>query len=148
MSPDFISPAICLLENDFCMSASDCPQGYNCVEGGLFGMSCQPMGDPALILSAPVEQFRDRYVFLTPTNYLDDYVNIVATPGTSVTLDGVPVSTSQFTPVASGTYTVVRLKVSDGVHSLEASAPVGVVVYGYDDDVSYGYPAGLSLSSL
>ena len=43
---------------------------------------------------------------------------------------------------------VARLKVGDGVHSLDASAPVGVVVYGYDDDVSYGYPAGLDLDDL
>jgi hypothetical protein len=131
-----------------CFDATDCPQGYNCVSGGIFGMSCEPIGDPALILSVPVEQFREEYVFLTPTNYLDDYINIVAQAGTQVTLDNTVMGAGYFAPVGDGTYQVARLKVGDGVHSLDASAPVGVVVYGYDDDVSYGYPGGLSLSNL
>jgi hypothetical protein len=126
-----------------CNSNSQCPSGYNCVD-----LYCQQIGDPALILSVPVEQFREQYVFLTPTNYLDDYINIVAQAGTQVTLDNTVMGAGYFTPVGDGTYQVARLKVGDGVHSLDASAPVGVVVYGYDDDVSYGYPGGLSLSNL
>ena len=35
---------------------------------------------------------------------------------------------------------------SDGVHKLTSDKPVGVISYGYDDDVSYGYTAGLNLS--
>jgi hypothetical protein len=142
------SAGACQPSISICFDASDCPQGYNCVSGGLFGMSCEPIGDPALILSVPVEQFREQYVFLTPTNYLDDYINIVAQSGTQVTLDNTVIGASYFSSIGDGTYQVARLKVGDGVHSLDASAPVGVVVYGYDDDVAYGYPAGLSLSNL
>ena len=46
--------------------------GHNCVD-----LTCQQIGDPALILSVPVEQFREQYVFLTD-KLPDDYVNIVA----------------------------------------------------------------------
>ena len=145
----FFGAGECSQISGSCFSNSDCPSGHICVDaGGLFGPSCEPMGDPALILSAPVEQFRDRYVFLSPTNYLDDYVNIVAPNSATVTLDGSVVSSALFTSVPGSTYKVARVKVADGTHVLEASEPVGVVVYGYDDDVSYGYTAGLSLSDL
>ena len=143
-----MGPMQCVLINSLCSTNSDCPSGYTCADDGFFGGGCEAIGDPALILSVPVEQFRQEYVFLTPTNYLDDYVNIVAQAGTQVTLDNTVMGASYFTPIGDGTYQVARLKVGDGVHALQASAPVGVVVYGYDNDVSYGYPAGLSLSNL
>ena len=38
--------------------------------------------------------------------------------------------------------------VKDGPHSLEATEPVGLFSYGYDNYVSYGYPAGLDLKEL
>jgi hypothetical protein len=105
------------------------------------------MGDPALILAVPVEQYRSSYVFLTPTNYVEDYINVIAPAGASVTLDGQELSSSAFQSVGEGTYKVARLPVTDGVHTLESTEPVGVVAYGYDEDVSYGYPAGLSLAN-
>ena len=52
-----------------------------------------------------------------------------------------------FQPIQGTDYRVARLTVSDGVHRIDASEPVGVIVYGYDDDVSYGYPAGLDLTA-
>ena len=58
-----------------------CPNGHACVVvEDLFGdtTSCEPIGDPALILAVPVEQFRDEYIFLAPNNYLLDYLNIIA----------------------------------------------------------------------
>ena len=41
---------------------------------------------------------------------------------------------------------VARFPVGDGVHLLIADEPVGVMVYGYDSYVSYGYPGGLNLN--
>ena len=36
----------------------------------------------------------------------------------------------------------------DGVHRIDADAPVGVSVYGFDRFISYAYPAGLDLDIL
>lgn len=37
---------------------------------------------------------------------------------------------------------------NDGVHRLKATDPVGLVVYGFDNFVSYGYPGGTDLSVI
>ena len=37
---------------------------------------------------------------------------------------------------------------SDGVHTLKADQPVGLVVYGFDAFVSYGYPGGTDLALI
>jgi len=132
---------------------NSCPSGHRCVAyddgfGTVLGYACAPIGDPTLILTPPVDQFRADYVFLTPNKYADDYINIIAPAEASVTLDNVTLPAGNFTAIAGSTWRVARLKVTDGIHRLNATAPVGVTVYGYDDDVSYGYPAGLNLSDL
>ena len=125
---------------------TSCPSGTTCKCQDL-GCGCEPIGDPALIYVPPVEQFRDEYIFLTPNKYRDDYVNITAPNDASVKLDGLTIPPGNFTPIASTQWKVGRVKVNDGVHTLTASAPVGLAAYGYDDDVSYGYTAGLNLKS-
>ncbi|MDP6945899.1 MAG: IgGFc-binding protein, partial [Myxococcota bacterium] len=131
-----------------CSVAADCPYAHSCECIDDWGCYCRPVGDPALIVLAPVEQFRDEYVFLTPNKYVSDYVNVIAPADATVTFDGSPIPDFQYTPIPSSTYRVARLLVSDGVHHLVSSAPTGVVVYGYDADVSYGYVGGLDLEAL
>jgi hypothetical protein len=127
-----------------CSSTAGCPAGHTCASYGV----CEPIGDPAMILAVPTEQFRKEFVFLTPDSYLEDYANVVAPTGTTVRLDGSPLAAGGFTPVGSSGYSVQRVRLSDGVHVLSADQPVGLTVYGYDDDVSYGYPGGLGLEDL
>lgn len=111
---------------------------------------CQPLSDPDLILVPPVEQFRSDYVFLTPDDYEHDYLNVVAPEGTSITFDGrdvtglEPIGTLDGIPYAATTVEIP----DDGTHVVTASQPVGLVVYGYDRYVSYGYPAGLDLETI
>jgi hypothetical protein len=120
------------------------------------GSECDDEGDPAFVLQVPVQQYRCSYVFLTPDTYDTDYINIVAPVGAQVRLDGVqvPLSTA---PVGSGDFTVTSLVVGDGPHVLEGDDLVGVMVYGYGgpgsinpdtQNVSYAYPAGLSLQPI
>lgn len=50
--------------------------------------------------------------------------------------------------VGSGNWEVYRLIVADGVHTATSDEPFGIISYGYDQYVSYGYPAGLNLEDL
>ena len=124
-----------------------CPSGHacTCLNDGCF---CLAIGDPALISHASQEQYRTDYVFLTPDKYQDDYVNIIAETGTQVTLDDFLITPGYFEAIGSSGWGVTRLKLSDGNHRLSSDKPVGVVVYGFDRDVSYGYTAGLNLQKL
>lgn len=56
---------------------------------------------------------------------------------------GVPI----FTDGDTG-FGIYRTAVGDGAHTLTSDQGVGVMVYGYDNDVSYGYPAGMKLDKL
>ncbi|MBU1432188.1 IgGFc-binding protein, partial [Myxococcota bacterium] len=116
------------------------PNRYSSEEPGDAGT-----GDPAFILAVPAEQFRRDFVFLAPDKYAFDYVNIIAPGGAAVFFDeGVlPVS---WEPVGdSGEWQVARFPIGDGVHFIQADQPIAVIVYGYDQYVSYGYPGGLNL---
>ncbi|TNF25659.1 MAG: hypothetical protein EP329_22650 [Deltaproteobacteria bacterium] len=127
--------------------STSCPAGHACT-CFVGGCECRAVGDPALILTPPVDQYRDEYVFLTPNKYQDDYITVIAPADATVTLDNAPIASGSFTAISGASWRIARLKVSDGVHHITATAPVGVIVYGYDRDVSYGYPAGLNLTDL
>ncbi len=137
-------PPQCAVEG----KAEGCPGGHTCTCFAVGQCYCQPIGDPALITIAPTEQFRKDYVFLSPSKYQDDYINIVAPDGASVVLDNFTVPAGNFEAIGDTGFRVARLKVNDGVHRINATAPVGVIAYGYDRDVSYGYTAGLNLTDL
>jgi hypothetical protein len=129
-----------------CTSTADCPAGTTCPGG--FGGTCEAIGDPAMMLAVPKEQFMESYVFLIPDAYLDDYVNIVAPEGAAIYLDDALIPQSEFEVVGLSGLAVHRAKVEDGVHTVWSIEKFGIMVYGYDNDVSYGYPGGLGLADL
>ena len=103
------------------------------------------IGDPAFILAVPAEQFRSDFVFLAPDKYEADYVSIIAPNSAEVFFDELPVSAG-WEPVGDGSNWVVnRFGIGDGVHFIQADQNIAVIVYGYDQFVSYGYPGGLNL---
>jgi len=114
--------------------------------------NCSPtdanIGDPSFILAVPVEQFRQEYVFLVPTKYAINYLAVVAPTSATVTLDGSPIPSSQFTTVGSAAYKTARMPIQEGSHSLSSEANVGIVVYGWDWYVSYGYPGGMRTETI
>ena len=146
--------------------------------GGIKQPGDAQTGDPTFITAVPVEQFRSDYVFLTPNKYVFDAVNVIVPTGASVYLDGKELKPedltfksakdilqtlkdkgltdpSQLGPkygdyavIGSGKWAVFRVVVPDGVHLAQSDQPFGVLVYGYDRYVSYGYPAGLNLEDL
>ena len=121
-----------------CKKHTDCP---NLPEAG-----DADIGDPAFIITAATDRYLKEYVFLVPGNYKKNYINIITPLANNVIIDGLPIANSQFASFGTGQYQVARLPVVSGSHRLTATKPVGVVVYGWDKDVSYGYPGGLKVN--
>jgi len=136
-----------------------------------------PGGDPAIIAVPPTEQYRQDYVFLTPDLYAFDFVTITGPAAATVLLDGAPldprvcttspadgivrrpgdpppmevVHRCQFSfPDVIGlpNVRVEDGEQNDGVHTILADRPVGIIVYGFDAYVSYAYAGGLDLDVL
>jgi hypothetical protein len=106
------------------------------------------IGDPSFILLVPTSRFRKNYVFLIPDKYARDYVSIALPVGADLVVDGVVVPGEQFDMIGTGEYRVARSQMSDGVHSISSNRPIGITVHGYDQYVSYGYPAGMAVDTL
>ena len=131
-----------------CSTDAQCPSGTSCEVAGGMGM-CAPIGDPAMMLAVSAQQFMESYVFLTPDAYVQDYLNVIAPLNAStVVLDNNQINPSSFVPVGASGYGVYRTGVADGIHTIWSDKKIGIVVYGYDDDVSYGYPGGMGLLEL
>ena len=107
------------------------------------------IGDPAMAIAVPNDQFRDNYIVHSPQNYRDDYLNVIVPTGYDVTLDGETIAPSKWVPVGTrNRYEVATIKVDAGFHTLESDVPFGVVGYGYDCHVSYASPGGLDLEPI
>jgi len=115
------------------------------------------MGDPSQSLTTGKSQFRERYVFLAPPDYAQNFVDIVAAAGTVVTLDGTVLDAATAAKLAGRaddgtaalTYDIYRAPLASaraGQHELSATAPVGIQVVGYGRFTSYQYPGGLNLN--
>jgi hypothetical protein len=132
-----------------CSNDSDCPLGHLCSVS--FGadppFTCKPIGDPALIELASVEQFRTDHVVVMPKGFTYHYVTIAAPASAAVKLDGTPIALSHYKALGTS-YKTATLKVTDGLHRVTANLPISVVAYGFGDEVSYGTRAGGSLISL
>ncbi|HJL20000.1 MAG TPA: IgGFc-binding protein [Sandaracinaceae bacterium LLY-WYZ-13_1] len=114
-------------------------------------------GDPSMILFPPYQQYRESYVFLTPSTFSADYVVISAPLGTRVLLDGGDINGDEFMSLCTyemageveGTvYQAVTCPVDDGAHTIDADMPVGIMVYGYYNVGSYGYAGGSDLERI
>jgi hypothetical protein len=103
-------------------------------------------GDPALAFAVPVEQYRSDYTFLTPQEYDEDYVSVVAQSGAQVTLDGMDIS-AQLSPI-DGEYVGGAIQVQPGQHTLLCPTKCSVLVYGYSQAVSYLFAGGLDLELI
>ena len=114
-------------------------------------------GDPSMILYPPIQQYRDSYVFLTPSTFSADYV-VISTPlGTRVDLDGRDINGNEFMALCTYelageiegvTYQAVTCPVEGGSHTIDADMPVGIMVYGYYNVGSYGYAGGSDLERI
>lgn len=110
-------------------------------------------GDPAYFLVPPEEQFRSEYSFLTPPTYFVSYITIIIQPGFKIQLDGVEIDLTtldDYEVLDDAGVTRAHIPVEPGPHFVtsENQIPFGLIVYGYDDYVSYAYTGGLNLTKL
>jgi hypothetical protein len=108
------------------------------------------LGDPSMSFAVAVEQYRSSYIFLAPSDYETSFADVIVTSGTTLTLDGAPVSVTP--TMINETYSVVRIPLqvgsTNGAHSLTGSSPFGIQVLGYAPYTSYQYPGGLDLQLI
>lgn len=121
--------------------------GYDSTENFLRGAHA---GDPSFFLAPPVEQFRRNYSFVSPPTFAKNYVAIAVPEGGSVALDGVAIAADarlelRQVELGNQTWDVYNVAIEAGYHTLESSERFGIVVYAYDDYVSYAFPGGLDL---
>jgi hypothetical protein len=107
--------------------------------------------DPFEVVVPPFEQFQNSYTVTTPaTGFSANYLNVVAPTASlgTVKLDGAVIPGATFTAIPGSAFSGAQLAVDLGSHTLEGARPFGVIVYGFADFDSYGYPGGLSLAPV
>jgi len=111
-----------------------------------FGGNCQ--GDPALVLAAPIAQWRTERIFLVPDTYRHQFIDVAFAAGASLTLDDAPLDTAGARPIGASDWRALTVPMRGGFHTLVSDTPVGLVVYGFDHNISYAYDGGLDFRNL
>jgi hypothetical protein len=98
------------------------------------------------------EQFRKDYTFLAPTDYLENFADVIVPQGAAVTLDNAPLSPMP-QRIGMSDWGFVRAKLgmgNGGVHSISTtdSRGLGLQVLGFGFATSYYYPGGLNLKLI
>ena len=104
------------------------------------------VGDPAMALAIPEEQFRTTYTFLAPDTYTESWLNVIAPRGARIVLDDTLVT--GFAELGSGDWQLARVRVASGVHHVDGDRPFGTLVYGVAAYTSYLVPGGLDLRPI
>jgi hypothetical protein len=117
------------------------------------------LGDPETVNVIPPQQFLDHYVFFTDPTYQETNLVIVRPHSSAqdVSLDCLGSPVAGWQPVgARYDFTRVDLQhagspvsgCDNGRHVIKSSAPFGVTVWGFDQYVSYAYPAGAAVRPI
>lgn len=113
-------------------------------------------GDPALTVFPPVDQYRDEYRILTPSDdgpwgWDSNFIVLSTEPDNVVTIDDVEPNNCVVTAagnVQGKSYESRRCPVSAGVHSIKGETPFGVIAYGYGSAGSYAFPGGADVERI
>lgn len=100
-------------------------------------------GDPSLMLAVPSQRFRDFYVLTVPPGYDTNWLTIIRPAGVTVAGANGPIPDSSFAPFGSGTWEFAYVELDAGVHKLAGDEPFGLMAYGYNGAMSYGYIGGI-----
>lgn len=107
-------------------------------------------GDPAMFLLPPIDRLRTDYSFISPPTYAVNYITVAAPANAVFLLDGEQLKPesmlqAQTVQVNSQRWKIFTVRISAGVHRIESAQPFQLLVYAYDDYVSYAYVGGLDL---
>ena len=144
-------------ENSFCFISSDKPL---LVMQFALGNSYDGVGDPFMLMTTPVEQYSNNYIFNVLPEFSTNYITVYVTPDdyqpSDIIVDDTSLESSTWTPVycssneeICGYITYVTL--SAGEHQLfhtDVTSSIGVSAYGFNSFNSYGYPGGLQLEPV
>ncbi|MFN8323250.1 MAG: PKD domain-containing protein [Chitinophagales bacterium] len=138
---NFSSGTVNFISSNNDVAVGQFSKGDNCDAG--------ESGDPFYIILSPVSQSINTVTFNTlPSSvggfqwYLNLVVKTVDIP--TVTLNGAAIAPASFTPSAQNpTYSTAQLTIPNGDHTVSAAQGVEAYVYGYADDESFGYAAGV-----
>jgi hypothetical protein len=118
-------------------------------------------GDPCEILLPPIGHWLETNIVATgppyipgnltlstpiiPAGFNDNYLNIIVPQSamTNTFVDGSNVAATNFVAIGSSGYYGVRVWVTNGVHTVTSSQPVGVEMYGWGYADAYGYFGGI-----
>lgn len=117
------------------------------------------IGDPSLTYFPTIDQYRDRYVFLTPPTWTQNYF-VISTPNAAgdggsmgkFTLDGADLPGDCVEQVA-GTldnieYWSITCPIDEGAHLIEGDTSFGLTAYGYGPAGSYAYAGGADVKPI
>jgi hypothetical protein len=120
--------------------------------------SSDAKGDPAMYQMIPIEQFLDRYVFVTGVNYDENYAQVIRVKGAADVKINDKVVTGYYliNSVNGLQYEVADVLLDPGagpdVVLAESDDPFGVIVIGYHSTdkkfTAYAYPGGMALNRL
>ena len=103
-------------------------------------------GDPSMLVLPADDQFADEYVFLVPMGYAQNYVTVVAPQASTVTLDGAELVPSW--TAFGAAYKYAHVSLAPGRHHITADDPISISVFGYAQDVSFGYTGGSGVAQI
>ncbi len=120
------------------------------------GGATENLGDPEYVNVLPPAQFLSQYIFFTDPTYTDTHLALVRVKGAKGFEDvevGCAGKVTGWKSVGTGgTYEYATLALTssgsgvgscaNGPQSAKSKAPFGVVVWGFSQAASYGYPAG------
>ena len=142
--------------NSFCVIESNNP--LLVVEFAL-GSETDGIGDPFMMMIPPIEQYSNGYVFNALSEFVINCITMFVSPECfqpeNIFLDDKSQEEANWTTIYCADGTVcghaAYASLEGGEHQLyhnDTSAVIGVVVYGFNSYISYGYSGGLELSPL
>jgi hypothetical protein len=144
---EFGSTSPISLEADAAVMVGGVLSGHQSTGVSVYGTQA---GDPSLFILPPVEQFRSDYAFVTPPTFKRTYVTVAARPSSPVTIDDRAIPESErlerrSVNLGNEAWEIFTIAIEPGVHAMESESRFGIVVYAYDDYVSYAFIGGLDL---